>query len=165
MSNQKLQILSFIGVMFLVGLLFTGFGGYLAIRAVGAGSWESTKGTITRSVVGSKVERSVRLKKGSGMQTKQSIAVEYEYLVEGESFFNDQISFDRQSSNIDKLNAVSKKYSKGSTATVHYSPSNPQNSVLDNSFPVRAIIFLLLGIVLLVGGGFAVPLAKRQLAT
>ena len=49
MSNQKTHIVSFIGVMFLVGLLFTGSGVYLAIRAVGAGSWESTKGTITRS--------------------------------------------------------------------------------------------------------------------
>jgi len=67
--------------------------------------------------------------------------------------------FVAKSSNIDKLNAVSKKfffkYQKFHCRRFHLqSITNPQNSVWTNSLSGPAIIFLLLGIVLLVGGGF-----------
>lgn len=142
------------GIMLLIAGLF------MAARSIGSSSWETTQGTITRSVVTSNIESSNRFRSRGvpANQAKSVIIVEYEYAVNGKTFTNDRISFRiTEGSNIDTLNALAMKYPKQNKVEVHYNPSNPSASVLDPHIPGLAWIFLVSGMAALVVCGLALP--------
>ncbi|CAN0457817.1 unnamed protein product, partial [Hapterophycus canaliculatus] len=86
------------------------------------------------------------------------IAIEYEYVVDDVTHTNDRISFRfTEGNNIDALNALSGKYSKAAAVQIHFNPTDPASSVLEPGVPGMAWIFLVVGITMMIGGGFLVP--------
>jgi flagellar basal body-associated protein FliL len=131
-----------------VGLLVTGGGGYFAYRSWQSKSWPTAEGQIIES----RVEREKSV--GDSIDEQQYKAVvRYNFTVEGAEYTCDRVAFGVGTSNHrSDAKKIINEYPVRRTVTVHYSPEDPNDAVLDAGMGGFAIIILIVGpIILLIG--------------
>ncbi len=109
-------------------------------------TWPQATGTITRS----EIERS-RSKQGTAMY---SCVIDYEYVVDGKPFNGDTVWFGggySSSSDTVAREAV-RKYPKGKSVKVYYSPEDPNVSVLEPGAVFSSYILFGIGLAFLIVG-------------
>jgi hypothetical protein len=131
-----------------VGLLVTGGGGYFAYRSSQSKSWPTTEDQVIESRV--ERERSV----GDSIDDQQYKAVvRYRFTIEGAEYISDRVAFGMGSSNhrSDAKTTVD-EYPVRKKVTVHYSPLDPSDAVLEAGVGGFAIITLIVGPIILIFG-------------
>lgn len=122
--------------MLIVGVAFSGFGGWLAwrsIKAQAAHDWP----TVTGTVVGHETERY----KSRRSSPRYEPRVEYEYRVDGAYFRSSRYQFTgstglpRSMSQAEALEGAKIRWPKGSDIQVFYNPEAPEECTLKHSDP------------------------------
>jgi hypothetical protein len=101
------------------------------------------------------VSPSINAKRFNKGGTTYHAEVPYEYAVDGQTQSSNQISFgDYGSSDPSHARSVVNKYPPGTVVTVHYSPSNPTQAVLETGINGHAYFVPVFGAIF-----FGLPLA------
>ena len=121
--------------------------------AYASSAWLTTSGTITRSDLGSRTEPGK-----SEDRTSYWPIVEYQFVVEGETFEGSNITLDgtRSGPHIGtgekQAKEVLARYQMHSGVDVHYDPSDPTASTLETGVAATNLILPVLSIVLMLTG-------------
>lgn len=108
-------------------------------------TWSQASGQVTACEVDSETDDS---------GTNYFPRIRYAYEVDGRSYQGGEYAIDPTGwSSKERVEEVIAKYPKGSSITVHYSPSTPKASVLHPGMPWLVISVFLIG--MLTFGGFA----------
>ena len=62
------------------------------------------------------------------------VDIRYEYIVNGQKFFGNKVSWKSGASDQQGASRVARKYSNGSLATIYYNPTQPRESILDPAY-------------------------------
>lgn len=120
-----------VGVI-LIGLVMLAFTFNLILSKWNSNEWPTIDGKIIRSEVKSDVKR-VRDSDGTGRKSVMyySADIEYEYIVNGELFRNDDVSVDDLSSTDPSIaDSLVKMYPVDLSVKVYYNPANLSDSLL-----------------------------------
>jgi hypothetical protein len=146
MRSSKVQLVLLI--IAAVGLLVTGGGGFFAYRSWQSQSWPTIEGHIIES----RVEREKSIGDSVDQQQYKAI-VRYQFTVEGTEYTCDRVAFGIGTSNHrSDASRIVDEYPESRTITVHYSPEDPNDAVLEASIGGFAIITLIVGPIILVFG-------------
>jgi len=137
-------------VVALLGLIFLLIG--LKVRATSnaAASWPTVEGIVESSRVVSRQERD-----DDGRSTiMYSPNVVFGYTVRGRSLKSAKIAPVESSSSSDgDANATVRRYPAGGRVQVHYNPDSPAEAYLETSAGAAPAIFIVIGLIALLGGG------------
>lgn len=95
-------------------------------NSFGSMSWPTVKGSIVSSSVGSRWNPAGV----KGFDSYYPVII-YQYEVDGKTYKNSRVSFDRKSSNRRWAKQIVAQYPEGHTALIYYQGDDPQNSVLE----------------------------------
>lgn len=113
-------------VMVLIGLAGTIWSGKVVFQGVASSSWPVVTGVIQSAQL--QVNQPIRKQDFS---TKIA-AVQYTYSVGGQTYTSDRVSFgDYGSSGAGRADKLLRRYPSGASASVHYNPQRPEESVLE----------------------------------
>jgi hypothetical protein len=155
----------------LVVLLVAALGGYLVFASIrGRRKAQASQNwpTATGRVLEARLQHSTTSDAEGDMTTSYYPQVEYEYVVQGQTFHGNKIAFGPQktSSSQSKAQTTLASYPPGVAIPVYYNPVQPQEAVLEKSAPA-GMMGLIIGIILVVisaclglGGAFALLLAS-----
>lgn len=135
-------IVSILGMVVIVITLFDLY------RAFACRLWNTTQGVITKASaeIVSAYAQTRKL-----FSTKNQTSFYYDYTVNGEKLLGSRIFFGDTFLSLFSFIAAKgaiERYKEGQQVTVYYSPSNPQNSVLEPGVKWQAFAALVLGVVL-----------------
>jgi uncharacterized protein (TIGR03435 family) len=121
MSNRGAQL--FCSLFIVIGLAAVGVGGWLLIRSIRTEHWPVTDGIV----------QSAELKSHSGNHggVTYSAEVTYSYKVAGASYTGDKVSIGQMSSSSEYARGILNRYPVGRKISVHYSPGDPADAVLE----------------------------------
>lgn len=114
---------------------------------LGTGNWETVDGVVTSS--------SVTESTGGEGGTTYCLNVYYEYVVDGNTYNGDRVSFSSDNSCDSWSQNADDDYPEGSEITVYYDPSDPSESVLESGLSgvdfimCCFLIFPLIGLLML----------------
>ncbi len=119
-SNRSAQL--FFALLIILGLAAIAFGITLAIKGMRTEHWPITNGKI----------ESANLKEQSSRNgPTYSAEVTYRYQVNGDSYTGNKISVGALSSSDEYARAILNRYPVGAPVSVHYSPGDPADAVLE----------------------------------
>jgi hypothetical protein len=119
-SGRGTQI--FCSLFIVIGLVVAGFGVLTLIK-----SWRSEKWPVTNGVI---LTATMQAHSGEHGDT-YSAAVTFDYSVEGVKYTGNKLAIGAMSSSTSYAQSVLNRYPVGKTVTVHYSPANPAEAVLE----------------------------------
>jgi hypothetical protein len=112
----------FCSLFIVIGLVALGAGVWTLVKSLRSENWPVTDGVILSSEV----------KSHSGEHgNTYSAAVSYSYLVAGTNYTGKKISIGAMSASSDYANGIRNRYPAGKKVSVHYSPDNPADAVLE----------------------------------
>jgi len=157
--SGRVQTALFSAVIFIMPVAIALIGTFVLWRSVtnildsfASLGWPTTDGVVVKATVTQESSRT------SSQQATSTIMygadVVYEYTVDGRQFAAGRVSFgDFRSSREQHAHEVGRRYPQGTKVTVHYSPSDPANAVLEPGFRPLHVLFVVVGVVF--GGGLA----------
>ena len=121
MSSRGTQL--FCSLFIVIGLVAVGVGVWLLTKSIRSEHWPVTDGII----------QSAEIKSHSGNHggTTYSAEVTYSYQVAGTSYTGDKVSIGQMSSSSAYAGAILNRYPVGKKISVHYSPGDPADAVLE----------------------------------
>ena len=121
MSNRGAQL--FCSLFIVIGLVAVGIGIWTLAKSLRSEHWPVTDGTI----------QSAEMKSHSGSKggTTYSAEVTYTYQVAGTSYTGDKVSIGQMSSSSAYAQGILNRYPVGKKVSVHYSPGDPAEAVLE----------------------------------
>jgi hypothetical protein len=140
--------------MFAAAIFFILWGGYEIMAGYASKNWPLAEGKVTSSYV----QKQVRSIKDSSKKPTYYPKVRYQYLVGGNRYTSDRISFSGGEGGEKKseAEAVVDRYPSGQKVIVYYDPNDPQRAVLERGLIwktfmpfVAGLGFLVVGIVCL----------------
>ena len=152
-----------VGIIFSLGIILLLHSFYLFIISTKTKKWTATKGKVLISnidcsgYIGEEADRLYKAK------------VEYQYNVNGESFFSKKIFYgDYVKANMPyRAKKIIEKYGKDEIITVYYNPDNPKKSVLETGVNIilyktlfTGLCLIVLSIVIMMNESFFVSLIK-----
>ncbi len=121
MSSRGAQL--FCSLFIAVGLVAVGVGVWLLIRSLRSEHWPVTGGIV----------QSAEMKSHQGKHGSMTYSAEvtYSYQVEGASYMGDKVSIGQMSSSSEYARGILSRYPVGKKVSVHYSPGDPSDAVLE----------------------------------
>lgn len=143
MTIRKFQtnmlIGSGIGIIFMVIGSFLSFIGYQQLK----NAHDSLKWSITNGII---LSSEIEKHEDSEHSTNYEAYVRYEYNVGGKHYLSNQVSFGQYGSNDpEHARSIVRQYEKGEKISVHFNPSNPNESILEPGVSFGTFIPLGLG--------------------
>jgi hypothetical protein len=114
---------SFLLLFVAIGVAVVGAGVWTLVKSIRTESWPVTDGVIESA--------NVKAHSGSKGGTSYSPEVTYTYRVGGAKYDGDKIAVGQMSSSSEYAHGVLSRYPVGSKVTVHYSPTDPAEAVLE----------------------------------
>jgi hypothetical protein len=146
-----------LGQSLLLLLVAVGLAGYGAVDYVQSTNAvrDSVETEATITEVGVETESSTA---GTGSDIEYEPVVEFTYIYEGETYTGDELfpgsvptRYDSESA---ARNAIA-EYEPGTTTTAYVDPDNPETAFLENRTSNRQLLFIGVGLILALFGGFS----------
>jgi len=120
-SNRGTQL--FCWLFIVIGLASAGAGVWMLAKSLRSEHWPSTSGIV----------RSAEMKSHSGNHGSRtwSAEVTYTYQVAGTDYTGDKVSIGAMSSSSESARGILNRYPAGKNVSVHYSPGDPSEAVLE----------------------------------
>jgi hypothetical protein len=154
-QNSRYFFYFFMFILIITGLIITYLSGGLIIEGLQSTGWPHAEGTISYSEVGSFQSCNTH----SGCTTSQLAEVGYNFSVNGSKYIGNNIATGGPSGN---PYAIVANYSTGSKVTVYYSPSDPNNSVLQPGLQSNTIFYIFIGLLLIAVPSFFIMGARKR---
>ncbi len=134
----------------IVGVLFSVLGVKTIIKAFDSRDWLNCEGTITHSEIITKTSRS-----NSGTtSTRYSPKIQYEYVVEENTYSSSNISFGGRNAGRDYVQQTVDYYHVGLIVEVYFNPENPTESALEPGVTSGTYMPLAMGLIFMGVGMF-----------
>ena len=145
-------------LLVLGGALLTSWAVLTLLDARASRGWPSVTGRVTAA----QVERTVSRTTGTSRQYRYRATVTYDYVLDGESFSSDRVSFltDYYDSAAEPRETV-KRYAPGTDVAVYYKPGHPSEAVLESNYGWGTALPLGLSAFMFVAGGILVRGARK----
>ena len=134
MSSRGTQL--FCSLFIAIGLATVGVGVWLLIRSLRTEHWPVTNGIIQSA--------EMKSHEGSKGGRTYSPEVTYSYRVAGASYTGDKVAIGQMSSSSEYAQGILNRYPVGKKVSVHYSPGDPSDAVLETG--IHGGIWICLGV-------------------
>ena len=121
MSSRGAQL--FCSFFIVAGLVAVGVGVWLLAKSLRAEHWPVTGGTIQSA--------EMKSHSGNGHGTAYSAEVTYSYQVAGTTYTGGKVAIGQMSASADYARGILNRYPVGKQVSVHYSPGDPSDAVLE----------------------------------
>ena len=121
MSSRGTQL--FCSLFIVIGLVAVGMGIWTLTKSLRSEQWPVTDGIIQLA--------EMKSHQGSKGGTTYSAEVTYTYQVAGTNYTGDKVSIGQMSSSSEYARGILNRYPVGKKVSVHYSPGDPSNAVLE----------------------------------
>lgn len=134
-------------------------------RSLFAGNWHKTQGKILKSEVVAGTGGGGGTRGRSKPVGRYKIIVEYSYVVSGHEYIGNRRTFSDSTliNNIDDANMIAESFPVDSNVDVYFSPTNPDQAVLDASLQKGSTGICVFGLILvLVSIAIFIPARKQN---
>jgi hypothetical protein len=121
MSSRGTQL--FCSLFIVIGLLAVGIGIWTLAKSIRSEHWPVTDGIVQSA--------EMKSHEGSKGRTTYSAEVTYTFQVAGTSYTGDKVSIGQMSSSAEYAQGILNHYPTGKKVSVHYSPGDPSDAVLE----------------------------------
>jgi uncharacterized protein (TIGR03435 family) len=121
MSSRGAQL--FCSLFIVIGLVVVGVGVWLLTKSLRAEHWPVTDGIVQSAEMKSQT--------GNHGSTTYSAEVTYTYQVAGATYTAGKVAIGQMSSSVDYAQGILNRYPVGKKVSVHYSPDDPSDAVLE----------------------------------
>ncbi|MDP7033090.1 MAG: DUF3592 domain-containing protein [Planctomycetota bacterium] len=144
-------------ILIVAGVVILIVGVFGLRKAKDSADWPQVSGRILSSSVESRIQTNSgkqKSKKRSRQSRVYSHKIRYEYSVKGKTYTGSRVSYgDSESENQSRIRRISNQYSAGKEVNVYYSPSDPQECLLEPGVKGQSWFVPLFGILLCGAGG------------
>jgi len=158
-NNQIFRTL-FLLLFILVGFIALGAGGWMMLKSIRTEHWPVTDGTIQTAKMSNHESSDEH-----GSHTTYSADVTYSYQVGGANFSGKKIAIGQMSSSVAYAQSVLNRYPVGQKVSVHYSPDDPAEAVLETGIHGGAWICLGVGTMFVLFGVLFLQIQKMTVKT
>lgn len=123
----------------LVAFSIIAISGHNMYRGFKSGTWPSVKGKVLKSEI---LEHRYSRTESPGRRTEYRASVDYQYEVDGKTYFNNNISYKASKTSYSAVMTELQKYPENSSHIIYYNPEKPEESVLDPGMGSLNYIFI-----------------------